>query len=61
MNVGPYAGGSIQAQVLIIFDEYAHDQGLIPDDNAIMGNSMANTATVLAACAGAINGIGGGN
>ena len=61
MTEGGYPGGSIQAQVLIILHEYAHDLGIIPDDSKKVGGSMANTATVLASCIGGISELGGGS
>jgi RHS repeat-associated protein len=57
VSVGPYGGGSLQAETAIILHEFAHDLGLIPDDSGNPGQSQQNTSTILQNCATALAGI----
>jgi outer membrane protein assembly factor BamB len=52
-----YAGGSLQAQLLIMLHEIAHMLKVIPSDYGIAGGSATNDATVNTKCGTMINGI----
>ncbi len=65
-QVGPYRGGTTQAQVLILFHEFDHTIGGIPADGEALGGlgrsnigaSGANTNVVLSHCVSQINSAG---
>jgi hypothetical protein len=50
-NVGPYAGNTMQAQVLVLLHEFGHVLDLLPADaNNVDGKSVQNTNEVLRFC-----------
>ena len=51
IQVGPYAGGSFRAQVLVLLHEFGHVIDLLPEDRDDRdGKSRQNTLDVLRAC-----------
>ena len=51
IQVGPYAGGSFRAQVLVLLHEFGHVIDLLPEDRDDHdGKSRQNTTDVLRAC-----------
>lgn len=59
-HVGPYDGGSLRAQIIILLHELAHVIGGIPEDDSSrfgFARSRANTATVLQYCRPATDGF----
>jgi hypothetical protein len=58
LTVGGYAGGSSQAQILILLHELAHSLGMIPDDfgpGIPGGQSSRNDKTVMQNCGKTLN------
>ncbi len=50
-NVGPYAGDTMHAQVLVLLHEFGHLLDLLPvDENNVDGKSVQNTNEVLRSC-----------
>jgi hypothetical protein len=50
-NVGPYAGDTMRAQVLVLLHEFGHLLDLLPiDENNVDGKSVQNTSEVLRFC-----------
>ena len=50
-DVGPYAGDSMRAQVLVLLHEFGHVLDLLPtDENNVDGKSVQNTKEVLRFC-----------
>ena len=50
-NVGPYAGDTLHAQVLVLLHEFGHLLDLLPTDgNNVDGKSVQNTIEVLRFC-----------
>ncbi len=50
-NVGPYAGDTMHAQVLVLLHEFGHVLDLLPaDENNVDGKSVQNTNEVLRYC-----------
>jgi hypothetical protein len=50
-NVGPYAGDTMQAQILVLLHEFGHVLDLLPaDENNVDGKSVQNTNEVLRFC-----------
>ena len=50
-NVGPYAGDTMSAQVLVLLHEFGHLLDLLPtDENNVDGKSVQNTSEVLGFC-----------
>jgi hypothetical protein len=50
-NVGPYAGDTVHAQVLVLVHEFGHVLDLLPaDENNVDGKSVQNTNEVLRFC-----------
>ncbi len=50
-NVGPYAGDTMHAQVLVLLHEFGHVLDLLPvDENNVDGKSVQNTNEVLRFC-----------
>ena len=53
IHVGPYDGGTLRAQILVLLHELAHVIGAIPEDASAkfgVGLSQQNTETVLRSC-----------
>ena len=50
-NVGPYAGDTMHAQILVLLHEFGHVLDLLPaDENNVDGKSVQNTNEVLRYC-----------
>ena len=50
-NVGPYAGDTMHAQILVLLHEFGHVLDLLPaDENNVDGKSVQNTNEVLRFC-----------
>ena len=50
-DVGPYAGDTMNAQVLVLLHEFGHALDLLPaDENNVDGKSVQNTSEVLRFC-----------
>lgn len=56
-SIGPYQAGTPQAQVTILFHEFAHKIDAVPADSGNVPLSMANTNTVLGNCQQQVNQI----
>jgi hypothetical protein len=54
LNIGPYTGGTLQAQETILGHEFAHKVYAIPPDRGDAGQSQQNTTTVLNHCSNQI-------
>jgi hypothetical protein len=58
-NVGPYAGDTMPAQILVLLHEFGHVLDLLPaDGNNVDGKSVQNTNEVLRFCRGEIESKG---
>jgi hypothetical protein len=57
LQVGPYYGDTLQAQVLTLLHEFGHALDMLPtDENNVDGKSMQNTAEVLRHCRAQVEG-----
>jgi len=53
IHVGPYEGGTLRAQIIVLLHEFAHVVGAIPEDDPArfgLGRTQANTELVLRHC-----------
>ena len=53
IHVGPYEGGTLRAQIIVLLHEFAHVVGAIPADDPTrfgLGRTQANTELVLRHC-----------
>lgn len=57
VNVGPYVGDTLQAQVVTLLHEFGHAVNMLPPDPGDAGGkSVQNTAEVLRHCRGEVEG-----
>jgi len=57
IHVGPYEGGTLRAQIIVLLHEFAHVVGAIPEDDPArfgLGRTQANTELVLWHCKQAV-------